>query len=419
MLRGVASMAVVPSSPEQHASIGSSPKLSVSADWLTRKNSNLSIISGQSGTLRSGGGPPGGGGSGGGHSLPFRLDSHYYSTDNDDDARSRFGSMDSSSRPGSPEISALDAANNEAAAAAAHDENYDLLEPLQKDEDKKKENPPMKLSVPREWLQMVFARMDKDNSGDVNRAEFIQGMRTDPDVCQLFELNKEDESSTTFQDIFDSIDDDGSAEITFDEFAAFFEPRKEGQFYSGDQIEALYEPEGMWYVAKVIKGIASTTATTATTNNIFTTMINNSSAAQLHFSDDDDDDDDHHQSNRSPSPLPTEAATTGSLAAGSTDESSPTMEAYMVRYIEYPDEGPFRVLASTVRPRFNVGDRVRVLLGEHTFLATGSPSIVIKKTDKGYVIRLVSDFVSDESSKNATSDVEEHEVFASDVFPPE
>ena len=62
--------------------------------------------------------------------------------------------------------------------------------------------------VPTQWLKMIFNRMDKDRSGDVDRSEFIEGMRSDPDMLQLFKMNQVDSDKTTlpsFKDIFDSI----------------------------------------------------------------------------------------------------------------------------------------------------------------------------------------------------------------------
>ena len=60
----------------------------------------------------------------------------------------------------------------------------------------------------------------------------------------------------------------------------------EGFFHASDQVEAMYEPEGIWYVAKIVKGVK--TATAANT------------------------------------------------------EKGPAFDSYMIRYTEYPDEGPFR-----------------------------------------------------------------------------
>ena len=42
----------------------------------------------------------------------------------------------------------------------------------------------------------------------------------------LFDMNIGDESTSTFKDIFDCIDDDGSKEISFDEFNNFINPLK-------------------------------------------------------------------------------------------------------------------------------------------------------------------------------------------------
>ena len=152
-------------------------------------------------------------------------------------------------------------------------------------------------------------------------------MRTDPDIAQLFDMNIGDESTSTFKDIFDCIDDDGSSEITFEEFAAFFEKRQDGCFHAGDRVEALYAEEGMWYVAKIIKRIKMMTSATNKEKD-------KSSAV-----------------NEKGPPFNTDRTTDNR-------SNKPTIESYMVRFTEYPDEGPFKVGHLAVRARFHQGKTV-------------------------------------------------------------
>lgn len=162
--------------------------------------------------------------------------------------------------------------------------------------------------------------------------------------------------------------DDGSVEISFEEFAAFFESRQDGYFHAGDKIDALYAPEGIWYVAKVIKVLKPG-------EEIDNVASGGGAGAAAGGGGD------HRGS--------------GTVAALKT--------AYMVRYTEYPEEGPFHVAMTDVRARFETDERVRVIIGDHNFLEQGKPATVKRHTKNGYLVELVDT-------------KEEHSVFASDVF---
>ena len=302
MLRGVASSSVKPE-PSPVGQRRDTGELSVDAGWLTGKNRELSVT----------------------HSL--------YHQDSLDSNVSSKSDVDG--------------------AGAIHE-----MRPQRPTETGAGDGAPTKI-VPTEWLRMVFDRMDKDGGGTIDRNEFIEGFRSDPDIAQLFDMNIGDESTSTFKDIFDCIDDDGSKEISFDEFAAFFDQRKEGFFHASDQVEAMYEPEGIWYVAKIVKGVK--TATAANT------------------------------------------------------EKGPAFDSYMIRYTEYPDEGPFRVSIQEVRARFKKNDVVLVLLGEHSFIEKGKLANIISSTNNGYVIKCKPP--EEDKPGDFFDYTTEHTVFASDVFP--
>ena len=320
MLRGVASSSTVPSprgrsGTENHEET----ELSVSADWLTRNNSRLSTISRNSSFISVG-------------------------EEDDEEGWERSAEVTSNTATAAEPVQAsrtLATSNRSNSSGGA----------LLQDNDSNTGT-----SVPTQWLQMLFNRMDKDDSGDVDRTEFIEGMKNDVDMLQLFDIKAGDPTNQpSFKTVFDAIDDDGSSSITFEEFAAFFESRENGYFYAGDKIDALYEAEGIWYTAKVIRVVKE------------------------------------------------EGESEGSDGAEE-GERDGRVTAYTVRYMEYPEEGPFRVLTTETRPRFKTGVQVRVLLGDHTILETGELSTVVEQTDRGYVVALL------DSGEKFT-------VFASDVFP--
>ncbi len=211
------------------------------------------------------------------------------------------------------------------------------------------------LRVPLPYLKMIFSRIDVDGSMHVDRHEFVEGCRRDPDVRQLFDTTIGDDVNITFEDVFNSIDDDQSASIDFSEFVAFFEVHDAGVFKAGELVDAVFAEEDSWYVARVVKPIVSK------------------------GSGDD------------------------GRRKGSTRES---IEGYLVRYRGYESDGAFEVPADLVRARFEPGEDCAVILENHHATAVhGSlEAVVVAQTDEGYIVRVPSQ--EDSVVK----------LFASDVF---
>jgi Ca2+-binding EF-hand superfamily protein len=188
-----------------------------------------------------------------------------------------------------------------------------------------------KLSVPREFLEVLFSRMDTDGNGEVDRDEFLDGMLADPDVTKLFNMKIGDDVNTTFQDVFSAIDDDRSNVISLEEFIAYFEIHSVDVHKAGEMVDAIFEEEDSWYVARVVKAIQNT-------------------------------------------------------------EERRQATSYVLRFRGYEDDGKFEVPADMVRARLEPGVPCEIML-DHNLIAVhgGTPAFIVSQTEEGYVVRIPSD----------------------------
>lgn len=157
-----------------------------------------------------------------------------------------------------------------------------------------------KLRVPRKFLESIFRRMDRDQSGQVDRDEFLAGVTSDVYMKKMFSMKIGDDVNTTFKDVFNRIDEDRSNMISLDEFVAFFEIHDVDTHSAGDTVDAIYEEEDSWYVARIVKAVENAGRVGAT--------------------------------------------------------------EYMLRFRGYEEDGLFKVPASGVRSRFEAGDPCQVMI---------------------------------------------------------
>jgi hypothetical protein len=178
MLRGVASSSTVPSpgnfNKSEHSGDGATEEneLSVSADWLIRRsNSTFNEFNNLGGAGESGNDGT----------------SNYDRDDRGGEEGSSMWETDSGGATGRTSSSNV---SNGRGRSMSDEHTYSSQ------------------SVPTQWLRMIFNRMDKDGSGDVDRTEFIEGMKNDSDMLQLFDMTSDDSSTLvpSFQDISNTID---------------------------------------------------------------------------------------------------------------------------------------------------------------------------------------------------------------------
>ena len=122
------------------------------------------------------------------------------------------------------------------------------------------------------------------------------------------------------------------SEISLEEFIAFFEIHSHNVHKAGEMVDAIFEEEDTWYVARVVQAIQKN---------------------------------DRHNH---------EAA------------------SYVLRFRGYEDDGKFEVPADKVRARFKPGDACVVVLDDnHLAVCGGTPAFVVSQTDEGYVVRIPSE----------------------------
>jgi len=94
-------------------------------------------------------------------------------------------------------------------------------------------------------LKTVFDRMDKDHNGKVNIRELIIGLRKDAEAAELLHMpmHVHDKDRHTLMDRFREMDLDGSSDVDFEEFCAYF--GKDKKDYDTFMFKKIHEKDAM------------------------------------------------------------------------------------------------------------------------------------------------------------------------------
>ena len=91
-------------------------------------------------------------------------------------------------------------------------------------------------------MREVFDTIDRDHDGAINVRELLLALRKNPDVSEFLHLpmhvHQEGGTRETFEEMFQAIDKDGSRDVTWSEFQAYFASR-------GGKTEAQDGEEGV------------------------------------------------------------------------------------------------------------------------------------------------------------------------------